>query len=127
DNCKKVSFNKAKSFLYTVANNMMLNEIKHQKVVLKYQQDIKPNEFTNNESPEFILEKEQFLEKTLENIVKDNNIDFFGKQKKLDFNLFAKKSKDEKEESDENKEKKKLSLLKKSTKTKETKEEKSEK
>lgn len=61
DNCKKVSFSKAKSFLFTVANNMVLNEIKHQKVVLKYQQN-SPNVHTN-ETPEFILEKEQFLER----------------------------------------------------------------
>ncbi|WP_142783557.1 RNA polymerase sigma factor [Changchengzhania lutea] len=60
DNCKKVTLNKAKSFLYTVANNMMLNDIKHQKVVLKYHLE-KPKNHTN-ESPEFILEKEQFLQ-----------------------------------------------------------------
>ena len=39
----------------------MLNEIKHQKVVLKYQQ-VNPKHYTN-ETPEFILEKEQFLER----------------------------------------------------------------
>jgi len=61
DNCKKVSLSKAKSFLFTVANNLMLNEIKHQKVVLKYQQ-VSPKHYTN-ETPEFILEKEQFLER----------------------------------------------------------------
>ncbi|WP_397362444.1 RNA polymerase sigma factor [Olleya sp. R77988] len=61
DNCKKVSLSKAKSFLFTTANNMMLNEFKHQKVVLKHQQ-IKHKHYTN-ESPEFILEKEQFLER----------------------------------------------------------------
>jgi len=60
NNCKKVPLSKAKSFLFTVANNLMLNEIKHQKVVLKYQQ-INPKHYTN-ETPEFILEKEQFLE-----------------------------------------------------------------
>ncbi|MCH7524724.1 MAG: sigma-70 family RNA polymerase sigma factor [Bacteroidetes bacterium] len=60
-NCSKVSPNKAKSFLFTVANNLMLNEIKHQKVVLKYQQ-VNPKHYTN-ETPEFILEKEQFLER----------------------------------------------------------------
>ena len=69
-------------------------------------------------------EKVEFLEKTLENIVKDNNIDFIEKQKKLDIGLFSKKSKDEKENNDENKDKKKMSFLKKSTKTKEPKEEK---
>lgn len=58
-NCKDVAPAKAKSFLYKVANNMMLNEIKHQKVVLRYK-EIKPKEYTN-ESPEFVLEQKQFL------------------------------------------------------------------
>ncbi|GAA3584119.1 RNA polymerase sigma factor [Snuella lapsa] len=61
NNCKKVSVDKAKSYLFTVANNMMLNAIKHQKVVLKYQTD-KPNIY-HSESPEFILEKKQYFEK----------------------------------------------------------------
>lgn len=61
DNCKKITLSKAKSFLFTVANNLMLNEIKHQKVVLNYQQ-VNPKHYTN-ETPEFILEKEQFLER----------------------------------------------------------------
>ena len=37
NNCKKVPPEKAKSFLFTTANNLMLNEVKHQKVVLKHQ------------------------------------------------------------------------------------------
>ncbi|MBC3757678.1 sigma-70 family RNA polymerase sigma factor [Hyunsoonleella sp. SJ7] len=61
DNCKKVSFGKAKSFLFTAAKNMALNDIKHQKVVLKYRIEA-PNK-QNIESPEFILEKEQFFER----------------------------------------------------------------
>ena len=61
DNCKQVTFAKAKSFLFTVANNMMLNEIKHQKVVLNHQK-LKPKHYTN-ETPEFVLEQEQYLEK----------------------------------------------------------------
>lgn len=77
DNCKNVSLNKAKSFLFTVANNLTLNEIKHQKVVLKYHQ-VKPKEYTN-ESPEFILEKEQFLQRyqnVLENLNEEQRIAF---------------------------------------------------
>ncbi len=77
DNCKKVSLSKAKSFLFTVANNLMLNELKHQKVVLKYQKE-KPKHYTN-ESPEFILEKEQFLQhyqKALENLNEEQRIAF---------------------------------------------------
>lgn len=61
ENCKKVSLEKAKSFLYTVANNMMLNEIKHQKVVLRYQSFAPKGH--NNETPEFILEKDQYYKK----------------------------------------------------------------
>ena len=61
DNCKKVTFKDAKGFLFTVARNMVLNDIKHQKIVLKHQK-IKPKDYTN-ETPEFLLEKEQFLQK----------------------------------------------------------------
>lgn len=61
ENCKKVTPVKAKSYLYTVANNLMLNEVKHQKVVLRYQNE-KPSELTN-ESPEFLLEKEEYFKK----------------------------------------------------------------
>lgn len=61
DNCKKITLSKAKSFLFTVANNLVLNDIKHQKVVLRHQQ-INHKHYTN-ESPEFVLEKKQFLER----------------------------------------------------------------
>jgi len=61
ENCKKITPAKAKSFLYTVANNLMLNEVKHQKVVLRYQH-IKPKEFSP-ESPEYIMEKEEYFQK----------------------------------------------------------------
>ena len=55
DNCAKITLSKAKSFLFTVANNLMLNEIKHQKVVLKHQK-IKTKDY-NNETPQYILEQ----------------------------------------------------------------------
>tara|TARA_R110002033_G_scaffold58464_2_gene107879 strand:- start:4407 stop:4931 length:525 start_codon:yes stop_codon:yes gene_type:complete len=61
ENCKTVSLEKAKSFLYTVANNLMLNEVKHQKVVLNYQ-SVAPKGYTN-ETPEFLLEKEEYYKK----------------------------------------------------------------
>lgn len=68
ENCKKVTLEKAKSFLYTVANNLMLNEVKHQKVVLKYQSE--PQKDYNNENPEFLLEKEQYFKKYQEALAK---------------------------------------------------------
>jgi len=61
DKCKDITLEKAKGFVFMVAKNMMLNEIKHHKVVLKHQQ-IKPKDYTN-ENPEFLLEKEQFYQK----------------------------------------------------------------
>jgi RNA polymerase sigma factor (sigma-70 family) len=61
ENCAKIKPETAKSYLYTTANNMMLNEVKHQKVVLKYRL-IKPKDYTN-ESPEFILRKKEFLKR----------------------------------------------------------------
>ncbi|QJP35624.1 RNA polymerase sigma factor [Nonlabens sp. Ci31] len=61
ENCSKIAPEAAKSYLYTTSTNMMLNEVKHQKVVLKYQK-VKPKDYTN-ESPEFILRKKEFLVK----------------------------------------------------------------
>lgn len=61
ENCAKIKPETAKSYLYTTANNMMLNEVKHQKVVLKYQK-VKPKDYTN-ETPEFVLRKKEFLKR----------------------------------------------------------------
>jgi len=61
DSCKKVTPSKARAFLFKISKNMILNEIKHQNVVLKYQQ-IKPKDHTN-ENPEFLLEEKQFLQR----------------------------------------------------------------
>ena len=61
DNCGKVTVDKTKSFLFTVANNMTLNAIKHEKVVLQHQQQ-KPKHYTN-EDPEFLMEESQYMEK----------------------------------------------------------------
>lgn len=58
ENCKKVLFLKAKSFVYTVAKNLFLNHVSHQKVRLKYHQET-PDEL-NIESPEYIMEESEF-------------------------------------------------------------------
>lgn len=66
-NCDSVPFEKAKSYIYTIANNNSLNKIAHQKVVLAYE-----NNFTGldktNETPEFILEEKEFKNKLLKAI-----------------------------------------------------------
>lgn len=77
ENCKKVTLSKARSFLFIVANNMMRNEAKHQKIVLQYQQT-KPKEHTN-ETPEFLLEKEQYFQKyqqVLSNLSEEQRVAF---------------------------------------------------
>ncbi len=59
--CKEVSLETAKGFLFKVAKNMSLNELKHNKIVMNYSAE-KPKSYTN-ESPEFLLEEHQFYEK----------------------------------------------------------------
>ena len=61
NNCKEVTFEKAKGYLFMIAKNMTLNAIKHQKIILKHR-EVKPKDYTN-ENPEFILEKKQFYQK----------------------------------------------------------------
>ncbi|WP_299440157.1 RNA polymerase sigma factor [uncultured Aquimarina sp.] len=60
-NCKKVFFLKAKAYLFTVANNNLLNHIAHKKVVLKYEQ--RPHSDLNNQDPQFIIEEKEFMSK----------------------------------------------------------------
>ncbi|MGB5419728.1 RNA polymerase sigma factor [Algibacter sp.] len=61
ENCAKVSPEKAKSFVFTTANNLMLNEVAHQKVVLKHRQT-KPK-MSTNETPEFLMQEAEYAEK----------------------------------------------------------------
>ncbi|WP_299551755.1 RNA polymerase sigma-70 factor [Seonamhaeicola sp.] len=58
NNCSKVSLETVKGYLFTLAKNSFLNEVKHQKVVLKYQNT--KNSAQNNEDPEFVLRKKEF-------------------------------------------------------------------
>ena len=67
ENCAKVAPEKAKSYLYTVANNLYLNVIKSEKVRLKYADKTLK---ATNESPEFLMEENQFKEK-LDNALND--------------------------------------------------------
>ncbi|ASV29339.1 RNA polymerase sigma factor [Maribacter cobaltidurans] len=60
ENCAKVTPEKAKSYLYTVANNLYLNVIKAEKVRLKYADKLLK---TTNESPEFLMEENEFKAK----------------------------------------------------------------
>ncbi|MFV8328203.1 RNA polymerase sigma factor [Flavobacterium sp. ZS1P14] len=66
-NCAAVPIEKAKSYIYTIANNNSLNEIAHQKVVLEYEKNFTGLDKTN-ENPEFILEEKEFKSKLLKSI-----------------------------------------------------------
>lgn len=67
-NCAKVLFSKSKSFLFTVSNNLFLNNIAHKKVILKHQK-LGAKHHTN-ENPEFLMEEQEFLNK-LEKAIAD--------------------------------------------------------
>ena len=62
ENCSKIDFSKVKTYLFTSINNLFLNTIKHQKVVLRYAKEA-PNLDTNNQSPEYLFEEEEFKQK----------------------------------------------------------------
>jgi len=61
NNCNKVSIEKVKSYLYTVANNAFLDIKKHEKVVLNHQKGYV--NYNKSESPEFLLIEEEYLVK----------------------------------------------------------------
>ena len=63
-NCASVPLEKAKSYLYTIANNSSLNQIAHQKVVLNYENNFSGLDRTN-QNPEYLLEEKEFKSKLL--------------------------------------------------------------
>jgi len=60
ENCAKVTPEKAKAFVYKVANNLYLNVLKAEKVRLKYAEKAPKN---SPESPEFLMEEKEFKAK----------------------------------------------------------------
>ncbi|NNC50862.1 MAG: sigma-70 family RNA polymerase sigma factor, partial [Flaviramulus sp.] len=62
ENCSKIDFTKAKTYLFTTVNNLFLNKVKHKKVVLEYAKAA-PYIDRTNESPEYLLEEEEFKKK----------------------------------------------------------------
>ncbi|MBT8376978.1 MAG: sigma-70 family RNA polymerase sigma factor [Winogradskyella sp.] len=61
ENCANIPPDKAKSFLFTSANNLMLNATAHKKVVLKFKKT--PQKSHTDISPEYVLEEKQYNEK----------------------------------------------------------------
>ena len=61
--CAKVPPEKAKSFLFTVAANLVRDHHRHQQVVLKYKTI--PQSTVNSETPQFQLEEQEFKDKLM--------------------------------------------------------------
>ena len=49
-----------KSYLYTIANNMLLNKLRHNKVVMNFAEKNKDQK--NAQSPQYVLEEKEFKE-----------------------------------------------------------------
>nr|WP_288833794.1 sigma-70 family RNA polymerase sigma factor [uncultured Flavobacterium sp.] len=59
ENCSQIDFTKVKTYLFTTVNNLFLNSIKHQKVVMAFAKET-PYLDRTNQSPEYLLEEEEF-------------------------------------------------------------------
>lgn len=62
ENCSQIDFSKVKTYLFTTINNLFLNTIKHQKVVMAFAKET-PYLDRTNQSPEYLLEEEEFKHK----------------------------------------------------------------
>lgn len=60
NNCSKVAFEKAKSFLFTTANRIFLDDTAHQKVVLKFERRSNTHEAQSENNPEFLYQLDEF-------------------------------------------------------------------
>ena len=77
EKCADVPIEKSKSYLYTLANNMFLNQIAHKKVKLKFEG--LSREHRDHQSPEFLLEEKEFksrLENAISALPEDQRIVF---------------------------------------------------
>jgi RNA polymerase sigma-70 factor (ECF subfamily) len=78
DNCHKILPGKARSFLFTVANRLMLNELSRKKTALNYssKENLKDH---NSESPEYLMEEKEYMEKLktgIENLTEEQRTAF---------------------------------------------------
>ena len=76
-NCKKVTPEKVKSYLYTVANNLFLNKVKRQGVESRFLQSRRRK--GDHETPEYLMEAEEFrsrLTKAIEDLPEDERVVF---------------------------------------------------
>lgn len=67
ENCSKISFSKARSYLFTTANNLFLNSVKHEKVKLTYNKN-NPADDSDHHHPHFLLQEKEYMQR-LENAI----------------------------------------------------------
>ncbi|QLE00408.1 sigma-70 family RNA polymerase sigma factor [Galbibacter sp. BG1] len=60
--CAEIALEKAKSYLFQTANNLFLNEKRHEKVVLEYQ-NMYPVTDATHQDPEYKLREKEFQQK----------------------------------------------------------------
>ena len=76
-NCKSVVYETAKGYVFKTANNLLINEYKHQQVVFKFEN--KSHTEVMKESPEFLLEEKELkiaLEKAIADLPEPQRIVF---------------------------------------------------
>ncbi len=69
NNCVKVLVEKAKSYLFTTAHRLFLNQVEHEKVVLQFEKTVTTQ--LNQQDPEFLMEEKEFkkqLEAAISNL-----------------------------------------------------------
>lgn len=77
NNCHRVLPEKARSFLFTVANHQVLNELAKKRTVMKYR-ETKPKVHTV-ESPEFLMEENEYLgrlQRAIEELTEEQRVAF---------------------------------------------------
>lgn len=77
-NCQKVSPEKAKSYLFTIANNQMLNALDKKKTIFNYETGNKPKNYTH-ETPQFQLEEKEYMDKlqaAIQSLTEDQRVTF---------------------------------------------------
>lgn len=77
NNCHKVSPEKARSFLFTIASNQVLNELAKKKTALNYSKE--KQKIYTIESPEYVLEETEYMEQlknALEELSEDQRVTF---------------------------------------------------
>ncbi|RLD22706.1 MAG: RNA polymerase subunit sigma-70 [Bacteroidetes bacterium] len=77
NNCHKVIFDKARAFLFTVANNHMLSDLAKKKTALNFA-ETKPKSYSH-ETPEYLLEEKEYeskLETAIAELTEEQRVAF---------------------------------------------------